>query len=161
MRFKKTAAILAATSAAVVGLGIATAGTASAATSNWGCRADQTGSYASVGGGVYLDSCIEDQDGGNGSGFYGLIRLQENAGSLNVDPCAQLYKSDGSGNWNQVYDFGCMGWNSGQNWNFVGNNGQNVNYGGGAYMVKVGFWATINGNYGYYGDIESPVASTW
>ena len=143
---------------------------ASAATSNTGCRADQLGSngnplgYVNVGGGVSLDSCIENVD--NGNDFYGIIRVQEAPGSMGVFPCAQLYKSDGYGHWNEVADLHCTqdGWLSG------GPNGLTYNIvsqtvgglKGGAYMVKVGFWGTPGGApYGYYGDIESPVASIY
>lgn len=143
---------------------------ASAATSNWGCRGDRLDrngnplGYVDVGGGVSLDSCIEPAPDGS-KGFYGIIRVKEAPGSMGVFPCAQLYKSDGFGHWNEVADLHCTkdGWLSG------GPNGLTTNIvsqtvGGlnGAYMVKVGFWGTPGGApYGYYGDIESPVASVW
>lgn len=33
--------------------------------------------------------------------------------------------------------------------------------GSGAHVVRVGFWATIDGHCGYYGDVESPVTSVF
>ncbi|MEU6772203.1 hypothetical protein [Streptomyces sp. NPDC046759] len=158
--------------AAAVGalaLGGVVAGTthASAATSNWGCRSDRTGSFADAGHGIHLDSCIEDQWGNNGSGFYARIAVTLDPGSgpdhPAVFPCAQLWKSNGFGGWSYAHDYGCMGWyGPGTNdaiW--ISDNGQNYNPGSGAYVVRVGFWATINGHYAYYGDVESPVASVW
>lgn len=153
------------------GIAVGTA-SASAATNNTGCRADQLDSnhnplgYVDVGGGVHLDSCIENADGGND--FYGIIRVQEDPNSMGVFPCAQLYQGDGFGNWTEVPggDLGCTkaGWLSG------GRNGLTYNIvtptvsglSGGEYLVKVGFWGTPGGApYGYYDDIESPVASLW
>ncbi|MCC5474580.1 hypothetical protein [Streptomyces barringtoniae] len=159
--------------AAVVGalaLGGVVAGTSnvSAATSNWGCRSERTGSFADAGHGIHLDSCIEDQWGNNGSGFYARIAVTLDPGSGSahpaVFPCAQLWKSDGFGGWSYVHDYGCMGTWYGPGTNdaiWISDGGQNYNPGSGAYVVRVGFWATINGHYGYYGDVESPVASVW
>ncbi|MFD7608661.1 hypothetical protein ACFXMT_29495 [Streptomyces mirabilis] len=169
---KKISRIARAAMVGTLALGGIVAGTsnASAATSNWGCRSEHTqdGSFAYEGYGIHLDSCIEDQLGNNGRGFYARIAVTLDPGSgpdhPAVFPCAQLWKSDGRGGWSYVHDYHCMGWyGPGTNdaiW--ISDDGQNYNPDtGGAYVVRVGFWATINGKYGYYGDVESPVASVW
>ncbi|WP_369386461.1 hypothetical protein AB5J72_01815 [Streptomyces sp. CG1] len=149
-------------------------GSASADVQNFGCRSDHTkpsGQLADVGYGVHLDSCAEDLWGGSGNGIYARVAVQVDPGGLGVYPCAQLWKLDGFGGMTEVHNNGCMGnWYGGPNgtsyteWDTAGQNGMPYDYvqpGGGAYVVRVGFWATINGHYGYYGDVESPVTSVY
>lgn len=60
-----------------------------------------------------------------------------------------------------MYDYKCMGWY------YPGQSGDwqsPANYfpaTSGVYVVHVGYWATLNGKYGYYGNVESPTVTEY
>ncbi|SEL85759.1 hypothetical protein [Streptacidiphilus jiangxiensis] len=150
------AAILAVTGAVV------TASPASADTTGGGCRGGgnndnaewPTGAWAQEPAGVYLLPCLND----DGSGYV-RPAWYFNGGSQGIFPCAQLIKV-GVG---QVHDFGCepgewVAASSGYNSNFgyqEWGNGTIFRPGTGEYVLQEGFWSTINGQYGYYGNAQS------
>lgn len=78
-----------------------------------------------------------------------------------VDPCAQLLRVNGDGSLTQVHDFVCAGWVGPGQGGATQNNWDATDRAwsapaGGTYVVQSGFWATVNGHYGYYGNVQSP-----
>ncbi|SEM18646.1 hypothetical protein [Streptacidiphilus jiangxiensis] len=166
MRIRKAAAMLAATSAAVVGLSVATAGTASAAVGGGGCR---TTGYAPEPGDMMIDPCVYGPLATwSDNRVYPVVTTYQNGFNSGdptaVLPCAQLLSTDGHGHTTgMVHDFGCA-----PQWESTGDTewdaSQQGNYFSaqpGTYVVASGFWATINGHYGYYGGAESAVITVW
>ncbi|MGQ4432631.1 hypothetical protein [Streptomyces sp. SAS_260] len=134
---------------------------ASAADYGGGCRSANAG-WASAPGGVLLNPCLYvDQH----SFVTGQLQA-ENLNGLNVDYCAQLLRvlGDGSTKWEE--NFGCQSkWNStrvvsytapGTTFNLWADKGNSTFPGPGVYVLQVGYWATVNGNYAYYGNAQSP-----
>ncbi|MEV6671726.1 hypothetical protein [Streptomyces sp. NPDC051162] len=75
-----------------------------------------------------------------------------NPNAIGIFPCAQLLQVNGDGSTTQVGDYGCLGsWTSGAPDLVKGPIGVHQ----GTYVVQAGFWATINGHYGYYGAAQS------
>ncbi len=121
------------------------AGSASADTPY--CRASVTEPV-----GVHLDSCV----GTDGYGLYAHIDVSVDSGGTPAYPCAQLWRVNGDGTESFVHDYQCMGY-----WYYPGqggswSSGSYLPPSGSTYVVRVGYWATLNGHYGYYGDVESP-----
>ncbi|MBC3840394.1 hypothetical protein GXW82_09690 [Streptacidiphilus sp. 4-A2] len=127
--------------------GMVAATSASAATGGGGCRNGWVGEA----GGVDLLPCGY---GDGGSGVYGVIHVSDPSG-LAVDECAQLLRVNSNGSTTQVADYGCSGWVSGSfTWQTP-----DIGASSGTYVVQTGFWATVNGNYAYYGGAQSPRVS--
>ena len=143
-RSKARLAATAVMAGAVLAGGLVAATDASAATSGGGCRSGWVGEA----GGVSLLPCGYG-DGVNG--VYGVINISDPSG-LAVDDCAQLLRVNSNGSTTQVADYGCLGWTTG---NDTFNTGDRA-VPSGTYVVQTGFWATVNGNYGYYGGVQSP-----
>jgi hypothetical protein len=102
--------------------------------------------------GVHLDSCI----GGNASGLYAQISVSVDPGGTAAYPCAQLWRVNGDGTESFVHDYQCPG-----HWYYPGQgtvwtSAAYLPPSGSTYVVRVGYWATLDGQYGYYGDVESP-----
>nr|BFD80690.1 hypothetical protein StreXyl84_00910 [Streptomyces sp. Xyl84] len=142
-----------------------TLGTTTASAEVWGggCRA-----YVMEPGDVEMDSCAyaaDTSNSWNSTRIYpavSTIEHQWNPGDPDqVDPCAQLMRVNPDGSLTQIHDFVCGGWvGPGQ-----GGPSQNEWSGtdrawsapaGGTYVVQSGYWATVNGHYGYYGNVQSP-----
>ncbi|WP_190187310.1 hypothetical protein [Streptomyces cirratus] len=131
--------------ATVLAGGLATAESASANTSPGGCR---TTGWASEPGGVQLWPCSS----GDGSvGINATVHIR-NPNAIDIFPCAQLLQVNSNGTTTQVGDFGCIGaWTNGAPDLRKGPIGVHQ----GTYVVVSGFWATIDGHYGYYGGAQS------
>ncbi|MCC9307194.1 hypothetical protein LN042_08780 [Kitasatospora sp. RB6PN24] len=159
---RRAVAVATATLALAVS-GAVAASPASATTTGGGCRGGgnnddaehPTGSWAKEPAGVLLLPCVNDD--GNG---YIRPAIYFNGGSQSIFPCFQLIKVG----YGQVHDFGCepgewvpasSGYNPNtgdyQEWG----NGVIVAPGPGEFVVQEGFWSTINGVYGYYGNAQS------
>ncbi|GAA4638964.1 hypothetical protein GCM10023196_098710 [Actinoallomurus vinaceus] len=149
----------------IISLGVA--GTATAAAllatgstahaSSWsggGCRSDTAG-WAYIAAGVYLNPCIymsSTSGGGQTNWNIGGSTASVGPSGLGIDPCIQLLAVSGTTTW-QVADGGCGGWQSASNATFSAKLRGLVP---GTYVVQTGFWATIDGHYGYYGAAQSP-----
>lgn len=141
------AATLAVAGAAVLCV-LGVAPTASAAYGGGGCR----GTAAPVAAGVSLQPC--DYPGPTPE-INGNVYVTDTTG-LNIDVCAQLLQVNADGSTTQVHDFGCNGWANTYNQTFY--TGSVRVTPGVEYVLQTGFWATINGHYGYQGDIQGPRA---
>ena len=166
-KFGKTRRAIAMTAAALALAGGATvtiASPASADTTDGGCRGaadsdpnnhNNPGVWAQEPGGVLLMPCSSGDHTNPNGGIYASLYFDGPA-NLSVYPCAQLIKI-GTG---QVADFTCIG-------DWLPANSDET-YGGwqpypmgfyeatpGEYVVQAGYWATINGVYGYYGGAQS------
>jgi hypothetical protein len=164
---KRAAALGAATLALAVGATITVASPASADTTGGGCRgavdSDPNNSHnpgvwaTGEPGGVSLMPCSSGDNGNPVGGIYASLYFDGPA-NLDIYPCAQLIKV-GTG---QVADFGCIGdWLPANSDEVPGGGWQNYPMGfyqaktSGEYVVQAGYWATINGVYGYYGGAQS------
>ncbi|MFF8431026.1 hypothetical protein ACF07Y_39015 [Streptomyces sp. NPDC016566] len=142
---------------AIVGPG---ATSASASTRGGGCRSTDAG-WAHVPGGFLLNPCLY---GDGYESVWGALQA-ENPNRVNADYCAQLLRVDAQGSTTVERDYGCSGWTNTyltienapgeelSNWHYKGNTD---GAGPGIYVLQIGFWATINGNYAYYGNAQSP-----
>ncbi|MBX7548064.1 hypothetical protein [Streptomyces sp. NPDC004232] len=135
------AAALTLASAALLG-GLVAAPDASA--TDWGgCRA-----WEPVAAGVTLSPCAYPTIDGRLNGW---TYVSDPAG-LNIDVCAQVLRVNPDGSTTEVADLHCAGWNK-QPWAFQPGY---LSIAPGKYVVQAGFWATINGHYGYQGFVQSP-----
>jgi len=142
---------------AIVGIGAT-----SASASSWGggCRSDSAG-WAKEPGGLTLNPCLYV----NSSSFiYGTLEAR-NPSRVNADYCAQLLRVLGDGSTKVETDFGCAGWTNsdgviysapGDSFNLWAPRGTLDHPGPGVYVLQIGYWATINNNYAYYGNAQSP-----
>ncbi|MBY8881694.1 hypothetical protein [Actinacidiphila acidipaludis] len=133
---------------------------ASASTRGGGCRSSNAG-WANEPGGLQLNPCLY---GDGYESVYGLLEA-ENPNRVNADYCAQLLRVDAHGSTSLEQDYGCSGWTTSDgisesapgdelsNWQHKGNTD---GAGPGIFVLQIGFWATINGNYAYYGNAQSP-----
>lgn len=116
-------------------------------------------SPASEPGGVQVTACM----GISNDSVSAVMRVSVDLGGVSAYPCAQLWQANWDGTESFVYDFGCLGVWVGPR-GYAGGSGSRGDLAlsalptsPGEYVVRVGYWATINGQYGYYGDVESPV----
>lgn len=136
-----------ATIVAVV-VGIAMAPSASAAVEGGGCRSQQpgiNGAYVNVDG-TLMDSCVWPLSG------TGVLADVHWSTPYSIDPCGHIIDIF-SKKW--VKDLGCLGWTSGSSNGYFAS--WNMPIVSSQYALSVGYWGTVNGVYGYYGDVESPV----
>jgi hypothetical protein len=136
-------------------------GATSASARDWGggCRSDNAG-WAEEPGKFSLDPRLYV----NSSSFiYGTLEA-ENPDRVNADYCAQLLRVLGDGSTKVEFDLGCAGWTNsdgvihsarGDSFNLWASRGTAAYPGPGEY-VQIGYWATINGKYGKYGNAQSP-----
>jgi hypothetical protein len=109
---------------------------------------DACGSGLSEPGEVFLKPCVRT-DGGLAVAASTSV---QNPGEVLVDNCAQVYRVNSDGGTTRVHDFGCAGWRSDAqfrwdtSWTFPGH---------GTFVIEAGFWATIDGSYGYNGGARS------
>lgn len=145
-KFRTGAASLALAGATMLGL-LASAPTASAEpVSGGGCRYDS----ATVAAGVALRPCTY---GSIDNKISGTIYVT-NPNNVNVYVCAQLLQVNPDNSTKQVGNFGCVrDWSSATNQTFYT---PGISVGAGTYVVQTGFWATINGHYGYQGFVQGP-----
>lgn len=123
---------------------------ASADPTGGGCRP----SGYPVAAGVSLRPC---DYGAIDNTIYGNVYVTDPTG-LNIDVCAQLLQVNVDGSTTQVGDFGCAGWTNTHLQTFYT---KSISVTPGVeYVLQTGFWATINGHYGYQGDVQGPRAST-
>lgn len=139
---------------------VAVAAPASATETQGGCRGLNPGldpdaaSWFPVAGGVAILPC--SQQGGSNV-VLGTLYFVGPAG-LDIDPCEQLINVK-TGAW--AWNYQCAGWHDASDGqasdgSYVGYNmGDSPSLATGEYVVREGFWATINGVYAYYGDVES------
>lgn len=144
--------------AAVSGVALAglVVGTGSASAMDaWVCRGD----YASEPGGVHIHPCLVI----DGTNVRAWIDTSVDAGGASAYPCAQLWTRNlgGGSPWVFMWDLGCEGkWiDPGNGYGTWGDRGALNLVNGGDYVLRTGYWATLNGQYGYYGDVESPVVT--
>ncbi len=150
---------IAATAAAVgvlftVGLGTSSAAQAATSPGGTNCRG-----WADVAGGVYLSPCTNASvDGNTGWDDIGASSWVYNPNHLDIDVCFQALLVNANGSTTQKYDYGCEGWTSTttSNGTYMTPTLGWVDPPAGTYVIASGFWATINGVYGYYGDVQSP-----
>lgn len=138
----------------LTGIG-ASAGSASATVTNYGCRSDNTGgTYVNEPGNIGLDSCGEPGEWSDS--IYARVVLDAR-GSTGGDPCAQLMRVNSNGSLTMVHNYGCGGWQplGWTEWDTFYTD--SFQPGRGTYVVQAGFWAQPPGlPYGYYGNVQSP-----
>jgi hypothetical protein len=142
---KAAAALLA--SATVLG-GLAAAPSASA-DSGGGCR----GAGNPVADGIYDNPCAYLDPITND--VYAHIQMGNTANEIPFDVCAQLLRVNADRSTTEVADYGCYGWVD-RDIYYSEFDTREISVSAGTYVVRSGFWATVNGVYAYYGDVESP-----
>ena len=145
-RLRRVLSCVAVSAVALAGLVV---GAGSASASDAYCR--DTAANEPIG--VQIKPCLVV----SGTTLSGWIGGGVAPGGTEAFPCAQLwYEPFGTTSWTKVFDFGCEGrWiEPGMGYNAYCNNGSYV-ASPGNYIMHAGYWATLDGKYGYYGDVQS------
>jgi hypothetical protein len=124
-----------------------------------GCRSDTAG-WAKEPGGLTLNSCLYVN---SASLMFGSLEA-ENPNRVNVDYCGQILRVLAQGTEVEM-NLGCTGWTNSDGVNYQApsdsfdlayHHGTEVSFGPGVYVLQVGYWATIDNNYAYFGNAQSP-----